>query len=127
MEQRREGKDGSNTTVPAERQRVTVAVVGCGYWGPNLVRNFSACPLTEVAAVCDRDPVRLQACSALSPRARAVEDFNEVLADGHIEAVVIATPARTHAALARAALLAGKHVLVEKPLATALEDAGELV
>jgi predicted dehydrogenase len=114
---------------PVERKAsapVTVAVVGCGYWGPNLIRNFTTCRATELLAVCDRDPKRLQAGSELNPRARAISEFADVLADSRIEAVAIATPPLTHGPLAKAALLAGKHVLIEKPIAASLAEAVEL-
>jgi predicted dehydrogenase len=106
---------------------VGVAVVGCGYWGPNLIRNFSACPTSEVAVVCDRDPARLERCAALAPRAEATPDFRRVLDHPAVEAVAVATPAATHGPLAAAALRAGKHVLVEKPLAASQKEAEELV
>ncbi len=106
---------------------VKIAVIGCGYWGPNLIRNFSTCPATELAAVCDRDPARLERIAAQFPRARCVRDFEEVLCDPDIDAVAIAPPIGTHPALALAALDAGKHVLVEKPLAANVRDAEEMV
>jgi predicted dehydrogenase len=105
---------------------VRVAVVGCGYWGPNLIRNFTNCRSTSVAVICDRDPNRLSAGLEVNPAARSVCEFEEVLADPTVEAIVVATPPRTHGPLARAALLAGKHVLVEKPMATSLAEAEEL-
>src|SRR5688572_11158456 len=93
-----------------------VAIVGCGYWGPNLIRNFTACPATRVVALCDRDESRLRKCSSGCPQAQLVREMDEVLAHPEVEAVAIATPAATHAPLARAALQAGKHVLLEKPM-----------
>jgi predicted dehydrogenase len=106
---------------------VRVALVGCGYWGPNLIRNFSVCPGTELVALCDRDPARLRKAAVFCPAARTVEVFNDLLADDAVEAVAVATPPQTHAALVRAALQAGKHVLVEKPLADSLRAAADLV
>ena len=98
---------------------VQVAVIGCGYWGKNLVRNFTE--LDALAAICDPD---LAAAAALSERYGApVRAFGAVLADPSIAAVAIAAPAAHHARLARAALEAGKHVFVEKPLALTLTDA----
>jgi predicted dehydrogenase len=114
-------------SIPSGCRRVAVAVVGCGYWGPNLIRNFTTCRATEVVAVCDRDPGRLRVGLELSPRARGVADVGEILADDAIEAVAIATPPRTHGPLARAALRSGKHVLIEKPMAVSLAEAEELV
>jgi predicted dehydrogenase len=108
-------------------ERLAVAVIGCGYWGPNLVRNFAACPLTAVGAVCDQDPQRTEKVATLAPQARRYRDAREALDDPAVEAVAIATPVATHARLAALALEAGKHVLVEKPLATSVREAEHLV
>ena len=107
--------------------RVAVAVLGCGYWGQNLIRNFATCPATRVAVLCDQDRGRLGQMAALCPEAEQAEDAARVFADPAVEAVALATPVGTHAPLAAAALRAGKHVLVEKPLATSERDAEELV
>jgi predicted dehydrogenase len=106
---------------------IGAAVVGCGYWGPNLVRNLSETPEFHLHALCDQDPGPLRTLGRRYPQARTLGDFDEVLDDERVKAVVIATPPTTHAALAKRALLAGKHVLVEKPLATRLSDALEIV
>src|SRR5262245_21572654 len=108
-------------------RRVQVAVVGCGYWGPNLIRNFASAPTTEMAVICDRDPQRLARVAGLCPQAERVEDFREVLADPNVDAIAIATPVGTHFSLATAALEAGKHVLIEKPLAASTREAEQLV
>jgi predicted dehydrogenase len=92
-----------------------VAVVGAGYWGKNLVRAFAS--LGRLRAVCDTDGAALERARGQAPGARMVGDLAEVLADGEIGAVVIASPARLHAEQALAALRAGKDVLVEKPMA----------
>jgi predicted dehydrogenase len=113
------------TAVPAARLRV--AVVGCGYWGPNLIRNFVTCPSSEVALLCDRDPSRLQQAAAFCPQAELASEFDAVLSNPGVEAVAIATPVATHAPLAAAALRAGKHVLVEKPLAMSQKEAEEVI
>ncbi len=104
-----------------------VAIVGCGYWGPNLIRNFTACPTTRVAMLCDRDLARLHKCGAACPSAQLVQDFEKVLGNSDVAAVAIATPAATHAPLAKAALQAGKHVLLEKPMTLSVREAEELV
>lgn len=97
--------------------RRAVAVIGAGYWGPNLVRNFRSSPMWDLAAVCDLDAERAR--RVVGPRSTVdIETSVErLLARSDIDAVAIATPARTHAPLAIAALRAGKHVVVEKPLA----------
>ncbi len=107
--------------------QVSVAVVGCGYWGPNLIRNFTTCPTTACTLVCDQDPARLERASRLCPQAETTTDFRKVLAHPTIDAVAIATPVSTHFDLVMAALKAGKHVLVEKPLATGLHEAKQMV
>jgi predicted dehydrogenase len=104
-----------------------VGVIGVGYWGPNLVRNLSTSPLTEAAAVADVDPARARSTAAQWGVPVATTDPDEVLTSDGIDAVVITTPARTHAALATRALEAGKHVLVEKPLATSGDDGDRMV
>jgi predicted dehydrogenase len=106
---------------------VRVAVVGAGYWGPNLIRNFAACPATKLVAVCDRDSARLSQVLRNYPGVAAVHDFDELLSRGDIDAVVIATPVETHAPMGIRALRAGKHVLVEKPLAGSVYDAQQMV
>jgi predicted dehydrogenase len=105
---------------------VGTAVVGYGYWGPNLARNVAECSDLELRALCDPDSARLQAFAQRHPEARIVSELDRLLADPTIEAVILATPPQTHYALARRALEAGRHVLVEKPLATRLDEAYEL-
>ncbi|HYB24303.1 MAG TPA: Gfo/Idh/MocA family oxidoreductase, partial [Solirubrobacteraceae bacterium] len=113
-------------SIGPRRKPLGAAVVGCGYWGPNLARNLSETPEFRLHALCDRDPSVLRALQRKYPDALALGDFDQVLGDDAVDAVVIATPPTTHAPLAKRALLAGKHVLVEKPLATSLEDGLEL-
>jgi len=106
---------------------LTVGVVGLGYWGPNFVRNFRALPECQVAKVCDRDPNRLKHICSVYPGLAAESNFETLLQDPQIDAVVIATPLRTHFTLAKAALLQGKHVLVEKPMAASTVECEELI
>ena len=106
-----------------------VAVIGAGYWGPNLVRNFSASPLTELVWVCDVSTERAEATARAwgGGTAGVTASVDDVLADPRVDAVAIATPASTHAAIGLSALDAGKHVLIEKPLAPSSEEAEKLV
>ena len=105
--------------------RVTVGLVGLGYWGPNLARNFDQ--LADLAWLCDFDEELRGSFAARYPRARVTATFDEMLADPALDAVVIATPVPTHYALAKQALEAGKHVLVEKPPAMKGTEMDELV
>ena len=104
-----------------------VALVGYGYWGPNLARNLLSLPRCELAAVCDKDPRRLAAFRALGSGVMTTTDFQKILDDDGIDAVLVATPVRTHFALASRALEAGKHVFVEKPLAASSLECQGLV
>jgi len=101
---------------------VRVAVVGYGYWGPNLVRNFSEIEGARVVAVCDLWDERLALVQRRYPGVRITRDANKLLADPAIDAVAIATPVSSHFDLVRGALDQGKHVLVEKPLANSSEE-----
>jgi predicted dehydrogenase len=101
-----------------------VAVAGLGYWGPNLARNFNA--LADLAWLCDVSPAARDGFAGQYPKARTTGDFDEVLADSGVDAVVVATPVPTHYELSKRALLAGKHVLVEKPPAMRGEEMEEL-
>jgi predicted dehydrogenase len=105
--------------------RVRVGVIGCGYWGPNVIRNLAACPMTELVAVCDADPARLEAVGRSYPAAAKVCSLDQLL-DAGIDAVAIATPVSTHFPIATQCLHAGKHVWVEKPLAASVREAQAL-
>ncbi|HWP29575.1 MAG TPA: Gfo/Idh/MocA family oxidoreductase [Chloroflexota bacterium] len=114
-------------TVTGELSRPTrVGVAGYGYWGPKVVRNFAALPHAELVAVCDLVPERLVKVQEQYPGVQVTTDFAELLASD-VEAVAIATPVATHFTLARQALLAGKHVFMEKPLTASTQEAAELV
>jgi predicted dehydrogenase len=106
---------------------VRVAVVGVGYWGPNLVRNLVEHEGAEVACVCDRDPAALARVKQRYPWIPTTTALDAVLGDDGVEAIAIATPVSTHGRLARDALGAGKHVLVEKPLAASAAEALDLI
>ena len=106
---------------------LNVAVVGYGYWGPNLVRNVAGSATMHLAALCERDSTRADAFRARMPGIAIAPDFEQLLLDPELDAVVIATPPNTHYALCKRALQAGKHVLVEKPLAKTSAQARELI
>lgn len=106
---------------------VNVAVIGLGYWGPNLVRNLGELPEVNLKTVCDLSSERLDKIQKRYPWVRVTQKSEDVFNDPAIDAVALATPVFTHFALAERALLAGKHVLVEKPLASTSEQARRLV
>jgi predicted dehydrogenase len=101
-------------------------VIGYGYWGPNLVRNFAAGPRTKVTAIAEPTAARRQAAATTVPHIKCVADAAALIADPEVDAVAMATPNITQQGLAQAALAAGKHVLVEKPLAPSVAEAEEL-
>lgn len=103
-----------------------VAQLGCGYWGPNLLRNFSAQPGCLVKWVAEQSEARRAFVEANFPKTRTTPDWEAAVGDPEVEAVVVATPASTHYDLVKAALEAGKHVFVEKPLATRAAEADQL-
>jgi predicted dehydrogenase/protoporphyrinogen oxidase len=106
---------------------VRIGVVGVGYWGPNLVRNLADLDSFEIAYVCDKRPAALEPFERRYTTASSTTRFEELLADDGVDAVAIATPVSTHYALAKAALEAGKHVFVEKPLAASSDEVRELM
>jgi predicted dehydrogenase len=106
---------------------IGAAVVGYGYWGPNIVRNVLERPEFRLLGLCEADVVRTAEFSRRHPGVRVERDLDELLMDPRIEAVMIATPPRTHHALAAQALRAGRHVLVEKPLAASVGEAEDLI
>ena len=103
------------------------AIIGYGYWGKNLVRNFNALSECNLVAVVESHPDRRKACEKLYPNIKTVDNVQDVLNDDSIEAIVIATPVDTHYPLAKLALEHGKNVLVEKPLTSSAAEAKELV
>jgi len=106
---------------------VRVAVVGLGYWGPNLVRNLHELPEADLACVCDASEKQLDAIALRYPAVPGTTDFNDILTDASIDAVVLATPVSTHYTLGMRALEAGKHLFVEKPLAASSEEGLEMM
>jgi predicted dehydrogenase len=106
---------------------IRVGVVGLGYWGPNLARNFDALPGCELAWCCDRDEASRDRVARVHRSARVSARFEDLLEDETLDAVALATPVPTHAELAREVLQAGKHCFVEKPLAQSAADAEAVV
>ena len=105
----------------------TIGVIGCGYWGPNLLRNFAENEAAELRWICDLDDTRLMAMARRYPSVQSTGDYRRLLADPALEALAVVTPVATHFQIAKEALLAGKHVLVEKPLTTTAGEAEELI
>jgi predicted dehydrogenase len=108
-------------------ERLGVAVIGAGYWGPNLIRNFRGSADWDLRAVCDLDVARAHAVVGERSGVDVTDSVDEILSRDDIDAVAIATPARTHRSLGLQALRAGKHVLVEKPLADSVAAGREMV
>lgn len=105
----------------------TVGLIGCGYWGPNLIRNMNALPDVRVKYACDTNPQRLKYIGDQYPDTDLTKNPADIYGDKEVDAVLIATPVSTHYALADEALSAGKHVFVEKPLVAAVADGKALV
>jgi predicted dehydrogenase len=106
---------------------VSVGVVGCGYWGPLLVRNFRNIPNCNLKAVCDASDARLKHIKRLYPEVATVPDWERFLTDFELDAIVIATPVKFHHALAQKSLLAGKHTFIEKPMAASSAECENLI
>ena len=106
---------------------VRIGVVGLGYWGPNIARNFAAIPGSELAWCCDASAESRERAAKSFPGVRLAEDIDQLLADPALDAVAIATPVPTHGELAVRVLEAGKHCFVEKPLAQSVADAERTV
>jgi predicted dehydrogenase len=106
---------------------VSIGIVGLGYWGPNLARNFAALPGARLAWLCDGRQEMLDRHGASHPQARVTQNLDDLLEDESLDAIVLATPVPTHAALAEKVLDAGKHCFVEKPLAQSIADAERAV
>lgn len=113
----------------ADRQteKINIAIVGVGYWGPNLVRNFFQVNDVNVCLVCDRDPKRLELIKKNYPTIQTTQQFKDVLKNPEIQAVAIALPTKYHYQAVKQCLLAGKHVWVEKPMTSNSREAEELV
>lgn len=107
--------------------QIKVGVVGCGYWGPNLIRNFRSLPSCQLRVMCDVSEERLRHLRNLYPEVEGETNYNRMLTDSGVDAVVIATSVKHHFPMAKASLLAGKHTFIEKPMASSAEQCEELV
>jgi predicted dehydrogenase len=108
-------------------KQIRLGVVGCGYWGPNLVRNFRALPECQLKMMCDISKDRLKHLTSLYPEVEAELNFDHMLNGVGLDAVIVATSVKLHFPMAKAALLSGKHVFIEKPMASSSEQCAELV
>jgi len=108
-------------------QQIKVGVVGCGYWGPNLIRNFRSLPDCSLKMMCDVSQQRLKHLATLYPEVEGATDFGHVLNGAGLDAVVIATAVKLHFPMAKAALEAGKHTFIEKPMASSAAECEELI
>lgn len=106
---------------------INVGVVGCGYWGPNLIRNFRQLPNCKLSLMCDASRERLAYLKSLYPEVDGHTDYSQALNAPGLDAMVIATPVRFHHKMAKASLLAGKHTFIEKPMAASSDECHELV
>ena len=109
-----------------KKKIINIGVVGCGYWGPNLIRNFRALQDCRMKVICDQDVNRLKQLKNLYPEVQTETSFEKLLGDKSIDAVIIATPVRFHYKMAKASLEAGKHTFIEKPMASSSAECEEL-
>jgi predicted dehydrogenase len=110
-----------------QTKQINIAVVGCGYWGPNLIRNFRSLPGCNVKLACDKDQKRLAHIRQIYPEINTTTDYEVLINDAEIDAICVATPVWTHFELAKKSLEAGKHTFVEKPMASNVSQCKELV
>jgi predicted dehydrogenase len=109
------------------KRPVNIGVVGCGYWGPNLVRNFRSLPDCSMRMICDVSEQRLKHLKSLYPEVEGDTDYDHLLNGAGLDAIVIATAVRHHYSMAKASLVAGKHTFIEKPMAGSSRDCEELI
>lgn len=109
------------------KKNVAVGIIGAGYWGPNLIRNFSLVDGCKIKYVCDLDKKKLEKLKKTYPSVTFTTKAQDVFSDKNVDVVAIATPVATHFALAKKALLSGKHVFIEKPITKSVAEAEELI
>lgn len=108
-------------------KKINLGIIGCGYWGPNFVRNFSQMPGVRIAGICDMSPEKLAHIKHAYPTIPTYRNYNRLLKSNKLDAVIISTPAATHYTITKEALMDNKHVLVEKPISMKREEAEELI
>src|SRR5215469_5905925 len=107
-------------------KKIKIGVAGCGYWGPNLIRNFRSLADCQLKVMCDLNTARLEHLKSLYPEVASETSYDRMLNGTNLDAVVIATSVNAHYPMAKASLLAGKHTFIEKPMATSVEQCEEL-
>jgi predicted dehydrogenase len=122
-----EGSEDKTGKINSMAKQIKIGVVGCGYWGPNLVRNFRSLPDCSLKMICDLNEQRLAHLKPLYPEVQGTKDYCHFLNGAGLDAVVIATAVSMHYPMARASLLAGKHTLIEKPMACSSAECQELI
>ncbi len=122
-----DGGTGVSSCAADKKEAFSVGVIGYGYWGPNIVRNFCGLEKARVVGICDKNPQSLKKVRSLYPSISVTENDDEILKSKEIDIVAIITPVSTHFELAKQALLNGKHVFVEKPFTATVAQAEELV
>ena len=110
-----------------KKQEIKIGVIGCGYWGPNLVRNFRSLPDCSLKMMSDLSEQRLAHLKTLYPEVEGVTDYRHLLNGSGLDAVVVATAVKSHFPLAKASLSAGKHTFIEKPMAISSAECEELI
>ena len=105
---------------------LTIAIVGCGYWGPNIIRNFNSLKDCKVKIICDLSEDRLAQMKSLYPEVETTSDYDKLINDPEIDAIAIATPVASHYELAKRCMEAGKHTLIEKPMAASVAECEKL-
>ena len=106
---------------------LNIAVVGCGYWGPNLIRNFNGLSSTKVKIICDKDKNRLKHLQSIYPGIETTTKFSDLLSGNDLDAIAIATPVSEHYKLAIKSIESGKHTMIEKPMSSSVKECNELI
>jgi len=106
---------------------IKIGVIGCGYWGPNIIRNLSQISQVDVSYICDIDENKTNSIKKVYPNIRSVKDYREILKDPEVDAVAIVLPVGKHYEVAKEALLNNKHVLIEKPITASVKEAEDLI